>query len=447
MHWDGKMLPAITGHSQVERLPVMISAVEIEKLLGVPKCKDGTGKAIADAVYDQLVEWELLTKIQAMCFDTTATNTGSRKGACRIIQQKIGRDLLPLACRHHVFEIVLRAVFDLKMGTTKAPEVLIFNRFQTAWDQGQFDQKNFKSGLEDEFVRSKISDKVAKDVIDFCKIHLEKSQPRSDYKEFLQIAIIFLGGELPNFNVSRPGATTHARWMSKCIYALKIFVFRDQFTFEGDELKGIRDVCIFIVHLYLKVWFQSTDGIAAPNVDLNFIKDAISYAGIDERVSKAVLEKMSNHVWYLLEETIGFAFFDPTISIEEKRKMVENLKLPSRQSDREISLKAIRSFKSKNLSDFVTEATLRFFDRFSISTDFLSDDPSTWTTNEEYLDGSSFCRGLNVVNDLAERGVKLMTDFNNILTNDEETKQYLLQVVENYRREYPTFRKCDLLND
>lgn len=441
------MLPSITGHSKVERLPVMVSAAEIEKLLGVPECKGRTGQSIADAVYSQLVEWELLTKIQAMCFDTTATNTGPGKGACRIMQRKIGRDLLPLACRHHVFELVVRAVFDLKMGTTKAPQVQIFNRFQAAWDQGQFDQKNFKSGLEDEFVRSKISDDVVKDVIKFCRSHLEKSQPRSDYKEFLQITIIFLGGELLNFNVSRPGATSHARWMAKCIYALKIFIFRDQFTFEGDEANGIRDVCVFIVHLYLKVWFQSTNSIAAPNVDLNFIKDAISYADIDKNVSEVVLGKMRNHVWYLLEETIGFAFFDPTISIEKKRTMVENLKLPSRQSNREISLKDIRSFESKNLSDFVTETTLRFFDRFSISTDFLCDDPSTWTTNEEYLDSSSFCRGLHVVNDLAERGVKMMTDYNNILTNDEETKQYLLQVVENDRREHPTFRKCDLLND
>lgn len=37
---------------------------------------------------------------------------------------------------------------------------------------------------------------------------------------------------------------------------------RDQFTFAGDELEGIRNICVFIVHLYLKVWFQSTDGIA-----------------------------------------------------------------------------------------------------------------------------------------------------------------------------------------
>lgn len=146
---------------------------------------------------------------------------------------------------------------------------------------------------------------------------------------------------------------------------------------------------------------------------------------------------MSNHLWYLLEETLGFAF-DPTVLFEEKRKMVEQQKLPSRQSDREIPTKAILSFKSKNLSDFVTEATLHFFDRFSISPGFLSDDPSTWPTNEDYLDGTSFCRGLRVVNDLAERGVKLRSAFNNILTKDEEAKQYLLQVVENYRRQHPT---------
>lgn len=47
-------------------------------------------------------------------------------------------------------------------------------------------------------------------------------------------------------------------------------------------------------------------------------------------------------------------------------------------------------------------------------------------------------KNLKVVNDIAERGVKLFEEFNKLLTNDEEEKQLLLQVVEANRKWVPT---------
>ena len=37
---------------------------------------------------------------------------------------------------------------------------------------------------------------------------------------------------------------------------------------------------------------------------------------------------------------------------------------------------------------------------------------------------------LRVVNDMAERGVKLFAEYNRFITNNEEEKQLLFQVVE-----------------
>ena len=45
---------------------------------------------------------------------------------------------------------------------------------------------------------------------------------------------------------------------------------------------------------------------------------------------------------------------------------------------------------------------------------------------------------LRVVNDTAERDVKLFEEFNQLITNDEEEKQFLLQVVEANRKAIPT---------
>ena len=45
---------------------------------------------------------------------------------------------------------------------------------------------------------------------------------------------------------------------------------------------------------------------------------------------------------------------------------------------------------------------------------------------------------LKDVNDTAERGVKLFEEFNQLITKDEEEKQFLLQVVESNRKAVPT---------
>ena len=50
-------------------------------------------------------------------------------------------------------------------------------------------------------------------------------------------------------------------------------------------------------------------------------------------------------------------------------------------------------------------------------------------------------KSLKVVNDVAEQGVKLITDYNNLLTKDEEQKQYVLQVVHKCRKLYPDVSK------
>lgn len=76
LHWDGKLLPDLTGKQTVDRLPIVITNNGSEQLLGVPKLLQGTAKAQADAVYQHLVEWGLIDQVKAMCFDTTASNTG-----------------------------------------------------------------------------------------------------------------------------------------------------------------------------------------------------------------------------------------------------------------------------------------------------------------------------------------------------------------------------------
>lgn len=110
-----------------------------------------------------------------------------------------------------------------------------------------------------------------------------------------------------------------------------------------------------------------------------------------------------------------------------------------------VSIEELKEFQSKDLSCFVTHKTKTFFARLEIDTNFLNFDPSNWHERAEYIKGVQILKNINVVNDAAERKVKLITDFNRSLTHSEEDKQYLLHVVENYRKEFPSYTKSSLL--
>lgn len=342
-----------------------------------------------------------------------------------------------------MYEIILRSVFETKLYSTSAPEVSIFERFAKSWPG--FKKELFRSGNEDTTVCLQISPSERENCVKFCFDQLTKSQNREDYTELLQLVLIFLGAERYNFRT--PGPTSHARWMSKAIYSLKIFLFRDQFSLTKNESNGLRDICIFLVKLYIKAWFRCTNAIDAALQDLTFIQGAIKYSETSPEISAVILKKFSHHLWYISEETIALAFFDSNISFEEKRNMVEKLKLkePTVKLKNGRSYFNLKDFERYSISDFVSEKTKCFFSRFNLSLEFLEFDPSTWETSFEFEEGWTFCKDLFVVNDTAERGVKFIQDFNRILTNDEEEKQLLLQVVEAYRHKYPSYKKSDLI--
>ncbi|KAG0696641.1 hypothetical protein GWK47_026471 [Chionoecetes opilio] len=50
VHWDGKLIPDLTGKKKVDRLPILVSFRGKSKLLEVPKLPSGTGDAQAQAV-------------------------------------------------------------------------------------------------------------------------------------------------------------------------------------------------------------------------------------------------------------------------------------------------------------------------------------------------------------------------------------------------------------
>ncbi|GBP47494.1 hypothetical protein EVAR_86415_1 [Eumeta japonica] len=99
---------------------------------------------------------------------------------------------------------------------------------------------------------------------------------------------------------------------------------------------------------------------------------------------------------------------------------------------------------NRTLDDFVTQRSKQFLSRLQIDDSFLREDVSSWGDNPSFLEARRRISRLKVVNDTAERALKLMQDFNGFITAEVEQKQFLLRCVQEHRNLYPDCKKTTL---
>ena len=119
-----------------------------------------------------------------------------------------------------------------------------------------------------------------------------------------------------------------------------------------------------------------------------------------------------------------FAFFDDEVPVEEKRLMVLALKENEGSENLPNGSHPFVDPTAKRLHDFVTTSTVRFFQILGLSEEFLQSDSSEWEHQETYKTSQKIAQSVKVINDLAERGVALIQEFNSALTRNEEQKQF-----------------------
>jgi len=73
----------------VDKIAVLVTGGREEMLLGVPKIGHGTGKQQAEACLTTLDECGIRQQICGLVFDTTASNTGLKNGACTVLSSSI----------------------------------------------------------------------------------------------------------------------------------------------------------------------------------------------------------------------------------------------------------------------------------------------------------------------------------------------------------------------
>ena len=107
-------------------------------------------------------------------------------GVCIRLERMLDRELLWLACRHHVMELVLAKAFSLCFGPSTSPEIPLFERFKSIWQEINLD--NYQPLDLSEQVNG-----LVESTTDFLKkVNIQELAIRDDYQELVELTMIAL---------------------------------------------------------------------------------------------------------------------------------------------------------------------------------------------------------------------------------------------------------------
>ena len=235
--------------------------------------------------------------------------------------------------------------------------------------------------------------------------------------------------------------------MGKSIYALKFFLFKAQFKITARKSKNITELDLFVSPAYVKQWNEAPRGERAPVNDIELLSVLKAYP--NKAVANKAYAAFCRHLWFLSEKLAGLAFFDDRVSAETKEKMVLNLKRsPLLGNPRWLAI--ADECEDLKLEGLITERTASIFDVLmeggkEKSLSFLKKPPQQWKDDSIFNEFCELSACMTVVNDAAERGISLIEKYNDTLTKDEEQKQFILRLVANHRKNFPTASKAVLM--
>lgn len=149
--------------------------------------------------------------------------------------QLLDRDILYFPCSHHIYEIIIRATFEVNYLVTFGSDILIFKRFQQFWQKVNINDLN--TGLEDIIVNEKLNDITNDNMLIFYMDQSRTPHNGYYYRKLLELAVIFLGG----ISFQWPGA----------MHLLKIFIFRQQLKLTKNEEYSFCTICLFLIRLFV----------------------------------------------------------------------------------------------------------------------------------------------------------------------------------------------------
>ena len=225
--------------------------------------------------------------------------------------------------------------------------------------------------------------------------------------------------------------------------------------FGSHQQLKVERFITFVTFCYVPWWLTCPLAADAPANDLLLLQRLQEFTAVDDVVAKAASTAFNRHQWYLGQENVPLVFFSDHIDDEERAKLAETMLKYPQPSKLSIMKREGEGFGKpilpqveldsgpREIASFFGPDSWAFFKLLKLDPAFLKAPPQTWNTNASYIRAQQVVENLAVVNDAAERGVKLASDFLPGVQK-ESSFQKILQVVENDRNSKPSQRTLKL---
>lgn len=273
----------------------------------------------------------------------------------------------------------------------------------------------------------------------------EDQLPRGDYIELAELVKFYLSPDDVELKIRQPGPVHHARFMAQAIYYLKLKIL-SQLTniLSTAATKKEVDAMSEFIALYYAKWFLTSSLTAcSPRLDLEAIWDMKRYKTFRPDIAQKCLTSMANHPWYLHPTLIPFSLLDAGVPDDEKRDIADkifdidpNTDVGTKYENIQISDIIEIEGDRPSLSNFVKSSSRLIFNILNFDKEkmeWLLLPTNLWNLMTPFKYFNAFVTSLPVVNDAAERNVKLVQDFI-AGSQDEELRQDLFLAMEQKRK-------------
>lgn len=188
----------------------------------------------------------------------------------------------------------------------------------------------------------------------------------------------------------------------------------------------------------------------APWNDLALYKDILKYKEVNSTISSSAQKAFKRHFWYLTAEMVTLSLFSDIVPSEELRYLADCLLAvqatqenvtPTHRYGRGLGKPKFPDVSlTTRLGDLVNEDSWFLFGLLQLDRSFLEENVENWKELPTFANDKKKIGAITVINDCAERGVKLSSDFLAASTT-EKHYQNVLQVVEQDRKNKPNLRK------
>ena len=158
-------------------------------------------------------------------------------------------------------------------------------------------------------------------------------------------------------------------------------------------------------------------------------------------IADKALKTLSRHLWYLSDLTVPLALYSEKVDRDTKARMFRGEDDESKKLEKP---KFPDITEKTELYDLFTRNSPEFFTIIGVDDNWLQTPMEEWDKSDAFKSARRIARTAKTANNVAERAVKLATEYSKVLTKDDVSRGWILQGVEDHRRNFPDYNKSNL---